>query len=81
MLELTLTHDGSFWKGENESICARGKTLVDLDQNIEMFLKKNDWLQPGKPVHIKMNFDNATIPGWIRQYANHYFNRIVIFNP
>jgi len=24
-----------------------------------------------------MYFDNSTIPQWIRQYAQHYFNRIV----
>lgn len=32
----------------------------------------------GEKVEVFMAFDNSTIPQWIRQYAQHYFNRILV---
>ena len=77
-LDLTLTHDGTHWVGRNADldIHVKGESLGDLDTALMHALSALPNCA-GQRVEVVMRFDNATIPTWIRQYAAHYFNRIV----
>ncbi|MFC1706722.1 DUF5395 family protein [Planctomycetota bacterium] len=77
LIELRLYHDGSFWVAENDSLSARGRTLPELDEAIGRTLKRDRAPSAEERVSVRMSFDNASIPQWIRQYSNHYFNRQV----
>lgn len=77
MIELTLHHDGGHWVARGDRIRAAAPTLDRLDAEVRRLLVEGGRLEPGEEVQVRMAFDNATIPEWIRQYAQHYFNRIV----
>jgi hypothetical protein len=77
MVELTLTHDGGRWVAMNELLAAAAPTLEELDSEVGRLLKRNGLLKTGEKLRVFMAFDNSTIPQWIRQYAQHYFNRVV----
>ena len=76
-LELTLTHDGRCWVVKNELPTASAKTLEELDLEVGRCLKRDGLLKEGESLRVFMAFDNSTLPQWIRQYAQHYFNRAV----
>ncbi|OGL41212.1 MAG: hypothetical protein A2161_00805 [Candidatus Schekmanbacteria bacterium RBG_13_48_7] len=78
MIEFRLIHDGSFWIAENDSITAKGKSLEELDRDIETMIRQNNNSEDHEPLTVIMTFDNVVIPEWIRQYSNHYFNRKVL---
>ena len=80
MLELSLTHDGDVWIAQGVDISFRAITLKELDNQVRSKVKSMASLEDRKSGKIKvsMTFDNAVIPQWIRQYANHYFNRLLI---
>ncbi len=77
MIELTITHDGIDWVAENRDLRVTAPTLEELDRRIEACLIRTGKLGPGEQRKVFMAFDNDTIPQWIRQYAPHYFNRII----
>ena len=51
--------------------------LDELDINVKNLLLNQNIIKKGEKAKLFMAFDNSTIPQWIRQYAQHYFNRIV----
>ena len=77
-LEMVLTHDGRDWVSRNDEqgIRVKGETLGALDAALMAALAARPEYA-GRKVCVAMRFDNATIPTWIRQYASHYFNRLV----
>ncbi len=77
-LELVLTHDGRNWRGHVEEldIHVKGESLGALDAALMSRLAALPRFA-GRRVCVAMRFDNTTIPTWIRQYASHYFNRLV----
>ena len=77
-LEMVLTHDGRDWVSRNDELGIRvkGETLGALDAALMAALAAHSGYA-GRKVCVAMRFDNATIPTWIRQYASHYFNRLV----
>ena len=77
MIELTLTHDGGRWVATSELLAAAAPTLEALDLEVRRALSQLGHLKAGETVQVHMAFDNSTIPQWIRQYAQHYFNRVV----
>jgi hypothetical protein len=77
MVELTLTHNGHHWVAKNAVLAADAATLEELDREVLRQLKQNGLLPAGEKLSVFMAFDNSTIPQWIRQYAQHYFNRVV----
>ena len=77
MIELTISHDGKNWIAKNDLLCAQAPTLEKLDNELRKVVKEKGYLEPGKRLDLFMAFDNSTIPRWIRQYSQHYFNRIV----
>ncbi len=77
-LEMVLTHDGRDWVSRNDELGIRvkGETLGALDSALMAALAtRSDYAD--RKVCVVMRFDNASIPTWIRQYASHYFNRLV----
>ena len=77
MVELTLTHDGRCWVARNSLLAAAAATLEELDSEVGRLLRESGRLKAGEKLRVLMAFDNSTIPQWIRQYAQHYFNRVV----
>lgn len=76
-VELSLVHDGGHWIGRNATLVAKGETLDDLDEDVKRALCKSGEFSQGSQVTVFMGFDFDTIPTWLRQYHNHYFNRYV----
>lgn len=72
-----IKHDGKCWIIENGHSTISAPTLEKLDSRLENHMKENGLLKKGEKAEVFMAFDNSTIPQWIRQYAQHYFNRIV----
>ena len=76
-LELSIRHTGQNWQVENEFLNLSAPTIDELDHLLKLLLIKEELLKKGETARIFMVYDNSTIPQWIRQYAQHYFNRIL----
>ena len=76
-IDLTLTHEGGRWVARNDDMDVSAPTLSGLDLAVKDDLIGAGRLVAGETVRVFMAFDNATIPQWIRQYAQHYFNRVI----
>jgi len=74
---LKITHDGGKWVVKNESLILSSPTLDEIDARIGDVLRGSGLIKPGERVRLKMEFDNSSIPQWIRQYTQHYFDRII----
>lgn len=77
LMECTIRHDGGNWVVEHGSDFISAPTLEELDRKVERHLREKGLLKKGEKAEVFMAFDNSTIPQWIRQYAQHYFNRVV----
>jgi hypothetical protein len=77
MVELSLVHDGRFWIATGESWNARGETLEELDRAVGKIAREREKPDGDRCLEVRMTFDNTVIPEWIRQYSNHYFNRLI----
>jgi len=72
-----IAHDGREWVVRNESLMLSSSTLDGLDVRIRDVLREKGLIKSGERVRLRMEFDNFSIPQWIRQYTQHYFDRIV----
>jgi len=79
-INTTLTYDGVNWVVFNESFKASGNSLEELDNQVKNELKKQGILPSSKKIQVFMACDNEIIPGWMRPFHNHYFNRILEIN-
>jgi hypothetical protein len=77
MMEFIVTHDGKNWIARHDALSAKAPTLEALDSELKRLLKEKGYLEEGQKLDIFMAFDNSTIPQWMRQYGQHYFNRMV----
>jgi leucyl-tRNA synthetase len=77
VIELIVNHDGKTWMARNDWLSAKAPTLEELDNELKRLVKQKGYLEPGNKIDLFMAFDNSTIPQWMRQYGQHYFNRIV----
>ena len=77
MIELIISHNGKNWTAKNDLLFAEAPTLEKLDGDLEKQLKQKGFIEKAEKIDIFMSFDNSIIPQWIRQYSQHYFNRIV----
>ena len=77
MIELIISHNGKNWTAKNDLLFAEAPTLEKLDGDLERQLKQKGFLEKAEGVDLFMSFDNSIIPQWIRQYSQHYFNRII----
>jgi hypothetical protein len=76
-IEMRLEHDGRDWVATHERHVLRRPTLEALDEEVRQHLLRQRHLRDGERARVLMMFDNSQIPQWIRQYSQHYFNRIV----
>lgn len=76
---ITLSFEGSEWLASYGNRRFESDTLEELDKEVEAYLRKVLFLSSGDIVTMIYLFDNNSIPEWIRQYSNHYFNRKVEF--
>jgi hypothetical protein len=76
-IELYIRHTGKDWLVENDSLRVSAATIDELDHRLKFLLKEKKLLRDGEKARVFMVYDNSTIPQWIRQYAQHYFNRIL----
>ncbi len=76
-MELVIRHDGKNWVVENDILKLFATSLDELDTKVSDEMKKKGMIKKGEKKKVLMLFDNSTIPQWIRQYAQHYFNRII----
>lgn len=77
MMEFVLSHDGRAWLARQGSVTLSAPSLEALDLEVARFMRARRLIGKGETAEVFMAFDNSTIPQWIRQYAQHYFNRIV----
>jgi len=75
-IDMIIVHDGEKWIARNDDLEAAGRTLPELDADLARALRRTSGYQ-GRTLTVFMGFDFATFPTWIRQYAPHYFNRLV----
>jgi hypothetical protein len=76
-IRFQITHDGREWVINEYSVSLSSPTLDELDIRVRDHLKKQGALKHGEKVKVLMEFDNCSIPQWIRQYSQHYFDRVV----
>jgi hypothetical protein len=76
-IEMRLRHDGRDWVAFHDSHVLRRPTLEGLDEEVRRHLFQQRYLRRGERARVFMMFDNQEIPQWIRQYSQHYFNRIL----
>ncbi|HHC72325.1 MAG TPA: hypothetical protein ENK54_05445 [Thiotrichales bacterium] len=79
-VEFTLVHDGRQWVCRNDAITVNGESLAELDEELGRALRESGEYPPGSRLTVFMGFDFDTIPTWLRQYHDHYFNRLVSIN-
>ncbi len=77
MVDFRLVHDGTDWIADDGQVSVRAQTLPALDLALAALLRKNRSRYPGPTLDVRMTFDHSVIPQWMRQYSNHYFNRVV----
>ena len=76
-IEMHLQHDGRDWVAIHGRHVLRRPSLESLDEEVRRHLLRRRCLRPGERAQVLMMFDNRQIPQWIRQYSQHYFNRIL----
>ncbi len=80
MLTFRLIHAGGFWIAENGDVRVEAGTLPELDRELGLALGKTRKDGALDKIDVRMTFDNSVLPKWMRQYSNHYFNRVVTLN-
>ncbi len=78
-MDFSIHHDGKDWVASCGDISVAAPDLDSLDRKVESELGKRGLLSEQGKTMVRMCFDTRTIPEWIRQYAQHYFNRVVVF--
>ncbi len=77
-MELVIRHNGRDWVVEGDGLSLSAPTLEELDRKVGTTMREKGLIKEGEKTEVFMAFDNSTIPEWIRQYAQHYFNRILV---
>lgn len=77
MIELIISHDGKYWIAENDLLYAKADTLKNLDDKLKALVKQKKLIRKNEKSALFMAFDNSNFPQWMRQYSQHYFNRIL----
>lgn len=77
-IEATIIDDGKSWIVRYGDLTATGETLQKLDDDFAKALRESGKFACGSKVKVFMGYNfSSTIPTWMRQYAYHYFNRVV----
>lgn len=76
-LEVSIIDDGKRWIVKHGDFTATGVSLAELDDNLKDILIDSGKFEKGSTITVFMGYDYRNIPTWIRQYAYHYFNRLI----
>ncbi len=76
-MDFVLHHDGANWCLHNEQFSLSAPSMALLDADLRRMLQDRGLLRSGERKRVRMMFDNSTLPQVIRQYAQHYFNRVL----
>ena len=77
MIEFVIRHDGMNWILYNNWLTLSAPTLDGIDNSLKQAMKDKGMIKKSGKVKVFMAFDNSAIPQWMRQYAQHYFNRVI----
>ena len=66
---------GNLWLAERDGKRITASSMEELDSLISIDIRQEFIDHKGQDLNIRMYFDQSEIPEWMRQYANHYFNR------
>lgn len=77
--DIILSFQGVRWIASYNGYSFYSETLEELDTKLEDHIKARHEPAKGDIFTLSYLFDNSSIPEWIRQYSNHYFNRKVEF--
>ncbi len=77
MIEVIVSHDGKNWIVKNEMFSAEAPTLRGVDKQLGEQVREKCYIKEGEDLKVFMAFENSVIPEWMRQYSQHYFNRII----
>ena len=76
-MELLISHNGKYWIATHDDGQFIGQRLADIDTQVRRFVRETRVVRKGQKLRVKMFFDTRAIPQWMRQYSQHYFNRIL----
>ncbi len=76
-MDFIIHHDGVNWCLRNEQVSISAPDLTLLDKRLRLKMVERGLIRAGETKKVRMLFDNATLPPVIRQYAQHYFNRVL----
>ncbi len=77
--ESAVIHDGRRWRAFNDDLSVSGKTLNEMERNLETALRDFGGYRKGEKIKVVIGYNAKAIPSWIRPYPSHYFNRILTF--
>jgi len=77
MIILKIYHNGREWIVENDWLKISAPSIEEIDSNLRHELKRMGILREGSILKVRMQYDNSKIPQWIRQYSQHYFDRVL----
>ena len=77
--DINLSFKGVRWIASYKGHKLDSDTLEGMDRQLRDYLETTHKPVKGDIITISYLFDNSSIPEWIRQYSNHYFNRKVEF--
>jgi len=77
MIDLIVSHNEKNWTAKGDDLFAEAPTLSGLDNQLKKLVREKGWVKKKKKLTLFMAFDNSTFPQWMRQYSQHYFNRII----
>ena len=66
--ELVLSFERDRWHASGEGVDVAHRDLRGLETLIEA------WLADEAPIDVRLTFDMASLPRWLRQYHGHYCN-------
>ena len=76
-IEILVSFDGTHWvAGFNESLF-RVSDLNQLEKDISEAIRHIPRYTNKPVVNIRLEFDNDSLPGWLREYHSHYFNYLL----
>ena len=76
-MDFVIYHDGKNWCLTNDRLTLSGPTIASLDAELIRIMREDGTVKTGERKKVRMLFDNSTLPPVIRQYAQHYFNRVL----
>jgi len=76
-MDFVIYHDGTNWCLTNDRLTLSSPTIKSLDAELIRILRQKGIVKVGEKKKVRMMFDNSTLPPVIRQYAQHYFNRVL----